>query len=522
VIAIAIPTFATLYAYYARSRSLEAGVDADTVYTFIGLQWFVALHNPITFAGATYSYHQMPLLLLGHLPGVVLGIDRLGAFAVHCGPMVEVSLLLAAVVERLVPGAWWRRVTTGVLVAAVFSDRLMILGYNSAGYTLPAIALGLMFAVIAGDPHGNPDRAVGGLLAFALLHHYPGWTTVAPLVGAWLVLRRGGLAKVRAFVVANPVLLTVVGVAAITAAVRPALLFARIHDVAATGESVGDLWQRTSEHWRYLWTVLPAVRFQELATGDGGSLLLLNTPPLAGLALPLLVTSWAASIVAVPGYEVRCLALLVSFIGGLSILTAAQHLLTDFLAYRDIPLVEGATVIGLLFNFRALLPTGSPRVVLLTLASTMALYNWVDMGTLPGHRFNYYEYAPRAQEGLEAARRLARSGRFAALGTSRVVIVGEGFVALERPYVAALAHRGVEANLVKLSAYCADADAALQQTMAARCDAFILIVPTAGCSETVPISQETARPGVAARLYRSVCDGADRGPRPTEPVQLDG
>src|SRR5262249_1477389 len=162
-------------------------------------QWFLALRKPITFAGATYSYYQMPFLLLGNLPGVVLGVDRLGAFAVHCGPMVEVGLLLAVVVERLVPGPSWRQLTTGAPAAAVVSNRLMVPGHNSVGSTLPAIALGLMFVVIAGDPDRNPDRAVGGLLAVALLHHYAGWTIVAPLVGAWLVLRRGRLAKARAF-----------------------------------------------------------------------------------------------------------------------------------------------------------------------------------------------------------------------------------------------------------------------------------------------------------------------------------
>jgi len=88
--------------------------------------------------------------------------------------MVEVALLLAVIACRLVPGSLLQQMAAGVLVSAVFSNRLMVLTYNTAGYAVPLIALGLMVAVIAADesPTG-PDRVVGGLLALALLHHYP-------------------------------------------------------------------------------------------------------------------------------------------------------------------------------------------------------------------------------------------------------------------------------------------------------------------------------------------------------------
>src|SRR5437870_1716805 len=53
-----------LLIFFLRSRILEAGPMTDAVWTYLGLEWFVELHNPITFAGATPSYHQFAMSLL--------------------------------------------------------------------------------------------------------------------------------------------------------------------------------------------------------------------------------------------------------------------------------------------------------------------------------------------------------------------------------------------------------------------------------------------------------------------------
>lgn len=521
VLLVAVPVLATLYLYYVRSHYLDAGVHVDVVFTYMGLQWFFELHNPITFAGGTPSYHQLPFSLLTHLPGLVLGIDRLGAFAVHFGTMVEVALLLAVIAYRLVPGSLLQQMAAGVLVSAVFSNRLMVLTYNTAGYALPLIALGLMVAVIAADesPTG-PDRVVGGLLALALLHHYPGWTMVLPFAAAWLVLRRHPVAKTRAFLLANPLLVTVVAMAAITIVVRPELLFRRIHDV--TRDPSRDLVTHLRDNWRYLSTAFPRARFREFVQECPGSWFLLNIPPLGGWALPIMVATWGTSALTLPGRMLRYLGMLFFVVGLLLLLTVAQHLLTDFSDYRDYPLIHGATVAGLLFAFRAVYQRGWRGRLAGALALAVACYNWGDMTALRGKRYYSYDYAPRAQEAFERLRGLARSERFRSLEATRVVVVGEDFIPLEGPYRAVLQRDGIPVRLVKLTDYCRDPEGAVQGAADTSCQAFLLVVPAAACSGASPIPQQNAQPGLTGRLYRSVCDRPETVPRPSEPVALRG
>jgi hypothetical protein len=521
VLLVAVAAFATLYLYYARARYLEAGVHVDVVYTYIGLQWFLELHNPITFAGQTISYCQLPFALLTHLPGLVLGIDRLGAFAVHFGAMVEMALLLAVIAHRLVPGSPLRQVAAGVIASAVFSNRMMVLSYNTAAYAMPAIALALMVAVIATDrsPSG-PDRVVGGLLALALLHHYPGWTMVLPFVVAWLVVRRHPVAKTRAFLVANPFLVTVAGMATITLAVRPELLLTRIHDV--TRGPSPDLMVHVRDNWRYLSTAFPRVRFREFVQECPGSWFLLNTPPLARWALPIMGATWLVSALTIPGRMLRYLGLLLFMIGELLLLTVAQHLLTDFSDYRDYPLVHAATVAGLLFAIRSTCQPGWRGRCAAALALAVACYNWGDVTALRGKRFNYYDYAPRAQEAFERLRGLAGSERFRSWGATRVVVVGEDFIPLEGPYRAVLRRDGIEVRLVKLTDYCSGPEVAVQNAADSACQAFLVVVPETACNAAIPIPQREAKPGLTARLYRSVCSRAEPAPRLSEPVALDG
>jgi hypothetical protein len=60
--------FPVLYAYYAHSGLLAAGIEVDAGYTFLALHWFVGVANPITYAGRTTSFAQFPFALLTHLP----------------------------------------------------------------------------------------------------------------------------------------------------------------------------------------------------------------------------------------------------------------------------------------------------------------------------------------------------------------------------------------------------------------------------------------------------------------------
>jgi hypothetical protein len=520
----AVPAFVTLYAFYVHSRTLEAGVHVDAVYTYVGLQWFFELHNPITFAGSTYSYHQLPLLLLTHLPALPLGIDALGAFAIHAGAMVQVALLLAVAAVRLVPGSLPRQALAAALAAAVFSNRLMILTYNTIGYPLPLVMLGLMLAIVAADDSpAGVDRPVGGLLAAALLHHYPGWTMVLPLVVAWLVLRRHPVAATRAFLHANPVLLTVLAMALTTNAVHPDLLLTRVRDVSLyDGLPAAGAVDTVRGHWSYLTSVFPRVRYAEFVKGYQGSWLLLNAPPLGPWGLPVMAATWVASALVVPRRALRYATLLVLLLAGLVGLTALQHLVTDFMDYRDFPLVHGATAAGLLFALRAPGRAGWRSAGAVALALAIGAHNWTDLATLAGKRFGTSDYAPRAQEALEAVRRLTRAGRLAPLDVTRVVVVGEEFVALQGPYEAFFARHGVALRIVPLPEYCGAPLVTTKSVEGESCDAFLLVVPFHACRNDRPVDSLDPTAGATATLYPSVCTGDPRQDRPSEPFPLDG
>jgi hypothetical protein len=283
-----------------------------------------------------------------------------------------------------------------------------------------------------------------------------------------------------------------------------------------------DLVVHIRNNWRYLSTAFPRVRFREFVQECPGSWFLMNIPPLGGWALPIMGATWVASALTLPGRMLRYLGMLLFMIGELLLLTVAQHLLTEFSDYRDYPLIHAATVAGLLFAFRGAYQQGWRGRFAAALALAVACYNWGDMMALRGKRFNYYDYAPRAQEAFEQLRDLAGSEHFRSWGATRVVVVGEDFIPLEGPYRAVLRRDGIEVRLVKLTDYCSNPEVAVQNAADAACQAFLVVVPAAACNDAVPIPQREAKPGLTARLYHSVCGRADPAPRSSEPVTLDG
>src|SRR5262245_48551532 len=119
-----------LFFYFARSETLDAGVNTDAVYSYIGLTWFTELQNPITFVAPNVSYVQLPLMELAHLPAVLIGFDRLGTFSFLFGTMLQVAILLAVMTIVFVPSRLALQIAIAALAAAVFSNRMLVLSYN--------------------------------------------------------------------------------------------------------------------------------------------------------------------------------------------------------------------------------------------------------------------------------------------------------------------------------------------------------------------------------------------------------
>ena len=210
---------------------------SDAVYTWIGLGWVFALDNPITLVGRTPSYPQSPLMLLSHLPGMAVGFARLGPLAIHLGVLLTVSGLLALMVVLLTPTASLGRQAAAVALAAgCLSTRFVVQGYDAIGYTIAGICLGFaLVAVLAVEDAALRDRVIGGLIALATLHYsYVGLALALPLCAAWLLVRRHPIRDdARRSCSANPILLLVLVLLAITMTTHPELALARAYDVVA-------------------------------------------------------------------------------------------------------------------------------------------------------------------------------------------------------------------------------------------------------------------------------------------------
>ena len=316
VAALAPVAAAVLLVYLRHSHVLEAGTHVDAVYTWIGLGWVFALDNPITLVGRTPSYPQSPLMLLSHLPGMVVGFARLGPLAIHLGVLLTVSGLLALMVVLLTPTAsLGRRAAAVALAAGCLSTRFVVQGYDAVGYTVAGICLGFsLVAVLAVEEAALRDRVIGGLIAVATLHYsYVGLALALPLCAAWLLVRHHPIRATRTFLSANPILVLVLVLLAITMTTRPELALARAYDVVAGVASKVPL--RTSLAKKLASPSLgqiTAVLYQRWYVQNQGSWHLVDLAPLGGPSVGLLVAMWACSWIAAPG---RALAVTAYMIG---------------------------------------------------------------------------------------------------------------------------------------------------------------------------------------------------------------
>jgi hypothetical protein len=348
--------FAVLYAYYRRSQLLAAGIEVDAGYTFLGLEWFFAFDNPITYGGRTTSFAQFPLALLTHVPGVLLGFDRLGPFAIHLGIMLQVAMLLALLTTWLVDGGILVQLAIAALAAAVYSNRLTLLLVNLTGYAIPAVTVGVMFLVVAlGDRTPSVvRRRVGGLLVLALLHHYPGVFFVLPLVAAWVVVGRTPVRNVVEFARAVVPLWAVVVIAVLTVTIFPELLLNRLRAVTTPSLAAEEMRSKILNHSSFLSGGFLGMFVRDFFHETKGSWHLLDVPPLGGLLPQIVCANWLVTALALGRRSVAYVLDLTVLALGLLALTALQHLVTGFEHYRDMMLVMGlmTTSIGFVFLIR--------------------------------------------------------------------------------------------------------------------------------------------------------------------------
>ena len=422
---LALVAAVVLLGYLRHSHVLAAGTHVDAVFTWIGMRWVFALNNPVTLVGDTPSYPQSPLMILSHLPGMAVGFGRVGALALHLGVLLTVSALLALMTVLVTPtAALVRQVAAVALAAGCLSTRFVVQGYDAVGYTISGVCLGFaLVAVLAIEDEGLRDRVVGGLITLAILHYsYVGVALALPLCAAWLLVRRHPLHDARTFALANPILLLVLVLLAISMTTHPELALARAYDVVA---GVGSKVPLRVSLARKLGSAsvrrILAVVYQRWVVQNQGSWHLVDLAPLGGPSVALLSAMWAGSWIVAPrrGAAMACMVGFVALLGALSLL---EHVITDAADYRDFPFVFAVTAAGLLFILRAPALGGVHAALAWGLAIVVAAVNFGDVALLAGHRHASADYGPAEVGVLEALRRMTDHHGREDLGAARIVV----------------------------------------------------------------------------------------------------
>jgi hypothetical protein len=366
----------------------------------------------------------------------------------------------------------------------VFSNRLTVLLYNLTGYAIPAVAVGILFLMIAlGDrrPSVVFPRA-GALLALALLHHYPGFFFVLPIVAAWVVAGRAPWLRVTTFVRANVPLFAVLVIGAICVGIHPDLLGHRLRAVTTQHTGLAGLRVKAVQNWAFVAGGFPPMFVRMFFQESAGSWHLLDIPPLGGPTPWLVVGSWIATIVALGrravGYVVRLAVLAL----GLLALTVLQHVVTGFENYRDMMLVIGLVTTSI--GFVPLIGRSRRGALLAVWAFVVAACNWSDVTAIRGRHYGVGEYAPQAQALAEHLRRHWRHDDAELRDVILVAVVEEPFP-LEPLYQLAARRHAIDLRFSDLPRFCNDPVAAVDAALSRDCRAVAFAVPSDMCPESI-------------------------------------
>jgi hypothetical protein len=515
---LALVAASVLLAYLLHSRVLEAGTHVDAVWTWIALRWVFALSNPVTLVARTPSYPQSPLMVLSHLPGLVVGFDRVGPLAIHLGVLLTVSGLLGLMVVLIAPtAALGRQAAAVALAAGCVSTRFVVQGYDAVGYTVAGVSLGfVLVAALAVEDEALRERVVGGLIALTILHYsYVGVALGLPLCAAWLLARRHPIRATRAFVVANPILVLVLVLLAIAMTTHPEMVLRRAYDVVAGVGSKVPL--RTALEKKLASASVPKITwiaYQRWYVQNQGSWHLVDLAPLGGPTLWLLAAMWAASWIVAPRRALVVTAYMLGFLALLGALSLLEHVITDPADYRDFTFVFAVTAAGLLFILRAPVLRGLGGAVAWAVAILVAIVNFGDVALLAGHRYMSLDYAPEEVFVLDALRRETGSHRTEQLGTSLLVVTvaDTPMVPMRQLYVELLKARGFTIIPIPTAEFCRNRDEVVGKVKAG-CRPFLLAFPLPSCGH------EKALPGlheVVVLRYDDPCGPSQRaGEQPT-------
>jgi hypothetical protein len=513
LLALTAVAVVVLYLHYRRSHVLDAGVEVDATYTFMGLGWFLELRTPITFAGQTVSFPQMPMQLLGHLPAYLVGFDRLGPFAIHVAIILQVGFLLALLVTTVVSASLATQAACVVLAAGVFANRLTVLLCNLTGYAIPSLSIGMMFLGLVIRPRSFERTApwIGGLLMLSLMHHYPGFFFVLPLVALWVVAGWQPWWRVATFVGANLPLCVVLAMAIANLSLHPELLLARIRAVTTPGLALEEMRAKVVLHWANLTGPFFPQFVETFFRRSQGSWHLLNLAPLGALVAPIVAANWLVTATSLGRRGLAFVGALAALAACLVVLTAMQHLVTGFENYRDMTLLLALTTVGIGFVLRIPEVGAVPRVLLIAYALAVAAYQYVDVGELAGKHYMVDQYAPNEQATMEALRDYWRHDGGEHLRDTAVRVVVPMRFPLEHLYTHAATEHRITLSFMPAIEFCPNVAAALEKTATGYCGriAFAMRGNTCGTPFRAAGWPVVRRPDrVAIYLFEAACEPA--------------
>jgi hypothetical protein len=358
---------------------------------------------------------------------------------------------------------------------------------NLTGYAIPSMSIGIMFLGLVLGRRSFERMApwIGGLLMLSLMHHYPGFFFVLPLVALWVVAGWQPWWRVATFVQANLPLCVILAMAIANLSLHPELLLARIRAVTTPGLAMDEMRAKIALHWFNLTGPFPGQFVETFFRRTPGSWHLLNIAPLGGLLAPIVATDWLMTGVALGRRALVFARALAALAVCLLTLTVLQHLVTGFENYRDMTLLLALTTVGIGFVVR-IPDVGTPlRVLLIAYGIAVAAYQYVDVEELAGKHYLVDEYAPEEQATMEALRGYWRHEGDARLrGTQLNVVVGRRFP-LEHLYTYAAREHGITLHFVRAAEFCANVRAGIEEAASTNCGQIAFAMRSATCGRVL-------------------------------------
>jgi hypothetical protein len=181
-----------------------------------------------------------------------------------------------------------------------------------------------------------------------------------------------------------------------------------------------------------------------------------------------------------------------------------QHLLTDFMDYRDLTLIFSLLTTGLLFVLRG--ARLGPRLQRLVVACAFAIaaFNYVDLGNLHGRIHGTGDYAHLSQSTMGGLTRFLQRDRARRLGVARIHVVLDSFFPLQSFYMSDLQRYAIPIEVADADAFCANPEAIVESASSVGCESFLLVMDTRRCA-VGGSGEEKSGPRVAGHVYSSTC-----------------